>query len=847
MSNPESETIAEAWRLQREGIDTLNAGRPADGAAILRRGLELVGWAEGRRFTAADAMRHVAARLLGCIALAEAELGRGPHGLELLDTADTLVSGEDRGILVFQRGVILRHCGRTIDALRTFDDAELLLVRNGQDGYLTRLLLNRGSANNDLGRYRQAREDLRRCEALASQHDLQDWLAKSFHARGIAEDGLGDIPSALASYSQAEQLYLSTAPDLIPQLALTRAATLRDAGLRRDAALYLDTAIRELEQRQRDVELLRSEVMRAKLAVEMGDLELAVSLASRARQRAEAQQSAAFGAWAEFTLCHAEYLGGRTSLAFAAETLEVAHRLRAVSRFHFAELAELLAARVFTVNGMFDRAAEIVGERPRRSGYELLTANATRYLARAELAVAIGDRPTALRHLRTGLAGLHRHRESFGSLELQAGVSSIGTQLAELGLGLALESKRSSTVFEWAERSRGQAFRLPSVRPADDPGVADMLAKVRDLRAFISRAKQEGVSAETEKSECDALEAELRQRDWQTTGPGKSAPEVKPRQIHQALAETDRALVSFIHHDGRLHALTMVSGRNRLHDLGSMTDIEESLRRLMADLNAITGRRLPVPMATAVRSSIARQSEALDSRLLAPFRRRLGDRELVIIPTQRLYDMPWGLLPSLRSHPVTVSPSAAVWLAALKHSPDNHGQPLLASGPDLSLAEAELDTISEHYYDPILLRDTEATPTAILSKLDGAPIAHLAAHGHHEPDNVLFSSLDLSGGPLMAYDIARLRTPPAHVTLSACDVGQSKVSVGDETLGFTAALLYAGTRTVVSSVAKVEHEAAADIMTAYHAHLVEGLPPAHALAEASQLHPFSPFVCYGAS
>ncbi|MGH8879295.1 MAG: CHAT domain-containing protein, partial [Stackebrandtia sp.] len=301
-------------------------------------------------------------------------------------------------------------------------------------------------------------------------------------------------------------------------------------------------------------------------------------------------------------------------------------------------------------------------------------------------------------------------------------------------------------------------------------------------------------------------------------------------------------------HDGTIQSI--YAAGLHLESIAIRSDdpsIRAEVREVVADLNAATGRRLPERMAAAVRASIQRQSEALDERLFSALRRRLGDRELIIIPTKSLYDMPWGLLPSLRGRPVTVSPSAAVWLMAHNHQPEATGNPLLASGPDLSLAEAELDTISEHYYGPVVLRDSEATPEKILAKLDGAPIAHLAAHGLHEPDNFLFSRLDFADGPLMAYDIARLKTPPAHVTLSACDVGQSRVSVGDETLGFTAALLYAGTRTVVSSVAKVEHEVAAAIMTAYHANLVADLAPAHALAQAAEGYDLNPFVCYGAS
>ncbi len=82
---------------------------------------------------------------------------------------------------------------------------------------------------------------------------------------------------------------------------------------------------------------------------------------------------------------------------------------------------------------------------------------------------------------------------------------------------------------------------------------------------------------------------------------------------------------------------------------------------------------------------------------------------------------------------------------------------------------------------------------ATLRALDGAPLAHLAAHGHHDRENVLFSRLDLADGPLMAYDIQRLAAAPRQVVLSACDVGRTVVRPGEEILGFTAALLYIGT------------------------------------------------------
>jgi CHAT domain-containing protein len=143
-----------------------------------------------------------------------------------------------------------------------------------------------------------------------------------------------------------------------------------------------------------------------------------------------------------------------------------------------------------------------------------------------------------------------------------------------------------------------------------------------------------------------------------------------------------------------------------------------------------------------------------------------------------------------------------------------------------------------------------ATVDATLRALDGAPLAHLAAHGHHDRENVLFSRLDLADGPLMAYDIQRLSVPPRQVVLSACDTGRIVVRPGDEILGFTAALLHIGTPTVISSVTRVADDVASGIMTEYHTALSKGAGPAQALAIAAgrgpDETPVTPFVCFGA-
>jgi CHAT domain-containing protein len=161
-------------------------------------------------------------------------------------------------------------------------------------------------------------------------------------------------------------------------------------------------------------------------------------------------------------------------------------------------------------------------------------------------------------------------------------------------------------------------------------------------------------------------------------------------------------------------------------------------------------------------------------------------------------------------------------------------------------ADPEITAIAKLYPDSTVLTGVRATVAAALPALAGRTVAHVAAHGHHDQENVLFSRLDLADGPLMAYDIQQLGAAPDHVVLSSCDVGRMVVRTGDEILGFTAALLYSGTRTVVSSVARVPDDAVTDVMYAYHRALSNGVPSPRALADCTADGSLIPFVCFGA-
>ncbi len=140
-----------------------------------------------------------------------------------------------------------------------------------------------------------------------------------------------------------------------------------------------------------------------------------------------------------------------------------------------------------------------------------------------------------------------------------------------------------------------------------------------------------------------------------------------------------------------------------------------------------------------------------------------------------------------------------------------------------------------------------ATAAAFTGAMSQARFAHVAAHGVHQTENPLFSSVRLADGPLFAHELDQSTGTAEHVVLSACELGLSTVRPGDEALGLTSVLLHLGTRSVVAGVARVSDDLAAAAMADYHVRLQAGLDSAHALAETLQAHPGLPFVCFGAA
>jgi CHAT domain-containing protein len=111
-------------------------------------------------------------------------------------------------------------------------------------------------------------------------------------------------------------------------------------------------------------------------------------------------------------------------------------------------------------------------------------------------------------------------------------------------------------------------------------------------------------------------------------------------------------------------------------------------------------------------------------------------------------------------------------------------------------------------------------------------VVHVAAHGTHQVQSPLFSSVHLHDGPVFAHELQAAGVRARHVVLSACEVGSATFRPGEEQLGLAAAVLSLGARSAVAAVSPVPDEVAADTMVRHHRALARGVPSDEALASA---------------
>ncbi|WP_217167164.1 CHAT domain-containing protein [Streptomyces sp. AC512_CC834] len=783
------------------------------------------------------------ADVLATLGVALVHSGRTRDGLAAFEQGVARGTGHTRARVLFRRAYVWWVLGRHGEALEDVRRAIPVLRQADDVIWTARALTLRATVHLALGSVERADADFTAAEALWDTTGQEHDKADAVESRGLAAFRSGDVPAALRLLDEAEERYAKLGTPTF-MLTIRRCEVLMAAGLATEALTEADGAIAALDgiggQSTRKGELLLVAARAARLA---DDPRTALARAALAVRLFAAQRRTWYETHARLVLIEARVATGRGSGRLVADAAAVADRLAAFGAPAAPE-ASLLAGRIALGLGWTADAERhlAVAARSRHNGPPL--ARMTGWAAQALRARAAGSARGVLEACRRGLDVLDDHRMTLGASELRARATAQGAELAALAQRASLVSGGPRRLLVWSERWRATVLSAPPTRPPADPVLLSAMTAFRELAARAEEARTDGGRpAPALEREQRRLERDIRSRTLHMRG---AAPDDGDRfdvgRLLRRLGD-DVRLVELAVLDGRVHVLLCGQGRVRRFEAGLLAEAEREAEHVQAGL-----RRLAHPGAEARLPLVEAAGARLQELLLGPAAAHLGTGPVVVVPPGRLHRVPWALLPALRERVLSVSPSASSWLRARETAPPPSGRQVLVRGPGLASEGAEVPELSDRYggprtpgtpgggaawaAEPTVLEGDEARVPRVLRELDGAALAHIAAHGTFRADSPLFSSLRMADGPLIVHDLERLDRSPYRIILPCCDTARFASVGADELLGLVTALLPLGTAGVVACTAPVNDAAVVPLMLALHKGLDAGLSLAEALRDA---------------
>ena len=236
-------------------------------------------------------------------------------------------------------------------------------------------------------------------------------------------------------------------------------------------------------------------------------------------------------------------------------------------------------------------------------------------------------------------------------------------------------------------------------------------------------------------------------------------------------------------------------------------------------------------------------SKQLYDALVSPIASRIKAKCLIIVPYGALHYIPFQALHDGREYlieryAISYAPSATVLSFTKKKKSAGNKKALIIGNPtlDLKFAEKEATAIAGMFRDRTLLTRKKGTETFVKNKGGGYEFIHFATHGAYDDKRPLNSQILLSAdtdndGSLTMAELFTMQWKASLVTLSACKTGLSKYKSGDELIGFQRGLMFAGTRSIISSLWSVDDEATGYLMKSFYRNLSK-MPRAVALQKA---------------
>jgi CHAT domain-containing protein len=449
-------------------------------------------------------------------------------------------------------------------------------------------------------------------------------------------------------------------------------------------------------------------------------------------------------------------------------------------------------------------------------------------------------------------------------------VSELKTHLLDQFFGIYLvgalleaEMGHAENAFRFAEQSRARAFldqignQKIEVRRGAEPKLirqeSELRARLAHLSASIEKEKSQGSPRQEALDNLDKVLKETHESygallvRLKLANPEYAAlvsvDSLDLREVQQMLDERTTLVEYFVPSfpqggEESFKALAWVVDRAR----SSMVQLPVSAGELN---NRVTELRNHIEAHQPNdQLLIDRLSADLYRDLFAPLVPYIRNQNIVIVPHGVLHFLPFAALWDGEryvgdAYALSYSPSATILKFAREKKARAMGPVLAAGAPDASLrfAAKEVRAVARLYGTDALL-GSAASEGSVVARAAQAGILHLAAHAKLNPDNPLFTRVELApdeghDGNLEMHEVFGLDlTKTGLVVLSACSTQKGRLTAGDEIEGLTRAFLYAGTPAVVSSLWNVDDESTALFMERFYTHLRKGKGRAEALRRA---------------
>ena len=507
------------------------------------------------------------------------------------------------------------------------------------------------------------------------------------------------------------------------------------------------------------------------------------------------------------------------------------------------------------------------------------------------LALRKADRLSeAIAAIENTLAIVEETRGAISRSDLRTSYLATVHRYYDLYVDLLLQSKQVADAFTGSERARARSLldalaeSAAQIRKGVDPKLLERQRAVQktlnakeSTRAQMARSGKGGERFESLSRDVDRLLGDLRAIEAEIRISSPAYASLKMQQpvtakSLQSMIGGDTTIVAYRLGAEESHAWVIDTRSVTVHDLGSAVPIERAARKYHELLRR--ENRPAMEQMTAAGRDVA-------TLVLDPLRPRLRGKRLVIIADGSLQYVPFAALPIgdqplLTQYELVSLPSASVLDALRKQKRRNaaqlavfadavftaddprlDGRPVTSKSTEsritrglptlerLQFSRMEAEAIGEAAGERGVLEalDFDAAKQTLLSKdLQRFGILHFATHGAINTEKPELSGLVLSlfdargrsvDGFLRLHEIYNLDLDAGLVVLSACETALGKEVHGEGLVGLIRGFLYAGSKSVMASLWKVDDRATAVLMSRfYRAMLSDGLAPAAALRKA---------------